>query len=127
MFSYRCYRVSCLSQTRRLVFPATIDWLAVSAVGEWAVKRLCAGVSVSCQDTDLFKEAIDEAQHRAPEHSSLSGGWEEVHIDSSGVLIARGCWCPHCFGAGGEGLCPCGIYTSLKGLSTQSVKKLNKY
>lgn len=25
----------------------------------------------------------------APEHSRLSGGWEEVHTDSGGVLIAR--------------------------------------
>lgn len=50
----------------------------------------------------------------APEHSCLSGGWEEVHTDSGGVLIARACWHPYCFGADGEGLCPCGVHTSLR-------------
>ncbi len=51
----------------------------------------------------------------APEHSRLSGGWEEVHTDSGGMLIARGFWHPHCFCAGGEGLYPCGVHTILRG------------
>ncbi len=96
------------------MFPATIDWLAVSAVGEWAVKRLCAGgAGVLPRQTFSNRQSMRPCTG-ALEHSRLSGGWEEVHTESGGVLIARGCWRPHCFGAGSEGLYPCGVHTRLR-------------
>lgn len=69
MFRYQRYRASCLSLTGRLVFPATMDWSAVSAVGEWAAKGfVCRGCRCLAKTATFSKRKSMRPSTGTPEH-----------------------------------------------------------
>lgn len=78
--------------------------------GRMGCEGIVRGVPVSCQDTDLFKEAIDEAQHR-DSGTFTSVSWAGGSLYRQWLYSnCSGWWFPTVFFAGGEGLCSCGAH-----------------
>lgn len=108
--TFACAQVSCCFLSGQRAFPDAIDRSAISAMGEQAVIGLYGGCWCRAKIPTFSKRQSMRPSTGTPEHSRLSAERGEVHINSGCMLIARGCWIPNCFFAGGEGPCSCGAH-----------------